>query len=127
MRTGTVNAATLLLILASPAFAGSWQTRDGAVLCPNPFAVREAALAGQSKNATWFKETACSTAPGGVPVLVIDQQTAIWYGRIYSPTGEFSAYFPYYAVEDTNPPPPADFGGLLRGATQQQTLSPASR
>lgn len=114
-------ALTVALVAGgTPASADPWHTRDGAVLCPNPFVIRDAVLAGQSKNDGWFKETACSTAPGGVPVLIVNRQAAIWYGRVYSPAGEFSAYFPYYAVEDAAPAIPADFGSILKGLTQQQ-------
>jgi len=46
-----------------------WQTREGALLCANPFALKEARAAVTAGDRSWLQKT---QAVGGLKVVLID-------------------------------------------------------
>jgi hypothetical protein len=92
----------------------AWQTRQGALLCTNYFAMKEAKAAITAGDTSWLDKTGCIQAAGGLRVVLIDAPLAPsshpyglpspsspWKGRVY--LGEagrdaITAYFDPAAV-----------------------------
>src|SRR4051794_18041469 len=108
--------AASILLASATSRAGDWKTRDRALLCPSPFVVREGLLASRDHNEKWFRETGCIAAGANWPVVIMDATGDVWKGRVKSPAGEASMWFPPSSVFDANPKnaDPASFDKLLK-------------
>jgi hypothetical protein len=101
-----IAAAALSLALCAPALGAEFPnlvTAEGAILCANYFAIKEAKTALGAGDKTWFEKTGCVQARGGLRMVVIDDHwrdgspisEPPWRGRVYpeSESEGKNAYF----------------------------------
>src|SRR6266850_5571698 len=69
-----------------------WQTRRGALICGNYFAINDGEAAARKGDEKWLKEVDCLIVNGGLKLTIIQEapfasDTDIWRARLQPPNG----------------------------------------
>jgi uncharacterized protein YecT (DUF1311 family) len=73
-----------------------FETREGALLCSNYFAIKDAKAARAAGDRAWFEKTGCVIAQGRLKIILTDAPVreydlAVWRGRVYPEGSEDGA------------------------------------
>jgi hypothetical protein len=103
--TSLAGAAVLILANVLPSagsdyFNPNFKTSSVAVLCVNPFNLKEALTAVVASDYKWIQSLNCLSLPVGLPVLRVQPDissfTEPWQVRVQLPSGEAATLWGYH-------------------------------